>query len=309
MHLFILINITVVDSVNMYAQDIIIDTPKKVIIDCDMCVGADDVGALAMLHAMADQEEVEILAVCYNEVHPKGVIAIDAINTWYNRSEIPIGNYKDSLEGPNESEYLGYLEKFPHNINNEMASSALDVYLKVLNEQDDNTVIIVSIGFLNNIYDLLRTDPNLVSSKVSELVIMGAVIDDGFNLSYHNLVKKSEYVIENWPTSIVFSQSGTDIISGTNMSNAPPENPVREAYQRIHSPYFNVNSSWDQVAVLYAVRGSDDYFNVIETGNGRLVNGYEWSMKPGFRSHIDIKVPASDLSSLIDSLMMKPPRQ
>ena len=39
-------------------QDTGIIKPKKVIIDCDMCVGVDDVGALAMLHAMADQGEV-----------------------------------------------------------------------------------------------------------------------------------------------------------------------------------------------------------------------------------------------------------
>ena len=59
-----------------------------------MCLDVDDVGALAMLHAFADQGEVDILAVSFNEVHPSGVAAIDAINTWYGRGDIPIGTYK-----------------------------------------------------------------------------------------------------------------------------------------------------------------------------------------------------------------------
>ena len=39
-----------------------------------------------MLPAMAgSMGEVDILAVNYNEVHPNGIAAIDAINTWYGR--------------------------------------------------------------------------------------------------------------------------------------------------------------------------------------------------------------------------------
>lgn len=45
-----------------------------------MCLGLGDVGALAMLSAMADQGEVEILALTFNEVHLDGVAAIDAIH-------------------------------------------------------------------------------------------------------------------------------------------------------------------------------------------------------------------------------------
>jgi hypothetical protein len=290
------------------AQDIEIDTPKKVIVDCDLCVGVDDVGALAMLHAMADQGEVEILAICYNEVHPMGIVAIDAINTWYNRGNIPIGQFKDTLAEPDESEYLNYLEKYSHDINRGSVQSACELYLKVLKNHEDQSITIISLGFLNNLYNLLVNNPQLVSSKIKELVIMGGVVNDGFNLSHHNLVSQSEYVINNWPTPIVFSQSGTHIITGTEFKNSKPNNPIHEAYYRMHSPYFNIHSSWDQVAVLYAVRGLNGYFKLVEEGNGKLTNGYEWSMKPDYRTYIEPIVSIRVLSSIIDDLMMKSPK-
>ena len=55
--------------------------PTKVIYETDMCADVDDVGGLAVLHAFANSGQAEILAVCFNEVHPSGAAAIDAINT------------------------------------------------------------------------------------------------------------------------------------------------------------------------------------------------------------------------------------
>ena len=63
--------------------------PKSVIFETDMCTDVDDVGALAVLHALADSGEAEILAISFNEVHPSAADAICAINTWYNRDDIP----------------------------------------------------------------------------------------------------------------------------------------------------------------------------------------------------------------------------
>lgn len=46
--------------------------------DTDMTLDVDDVGALAVLHALADRGEADLLAVAYNEVHQDGVAVIDA---------------------------------------------------------------------------------------------------------------------------------------------------------------------------------------------------------------------------------------
>jgi inosine-uridine nucleoside N-ribohydrolase len=51
--------------------------------------------------------------------------------------------------------------------------NALDVYQNVLSEQPDSSVTIISVGFLNNLNDLLNANPELIAKKVKELVIMG----------------------------------------------------------------------------------------------------------------------------------------
>ena len=65
--------------------------PVKVIFDTDMAGDVDDVGALAVLHAMADLGEAEILAVGISSRNEDVGPVVDAINTWYGRPDIPIG--------------------------------------------------------------------------------------------------------------------------------------------------------------------------------------------------------------------------
>ena len=281
--------------------------PKKVIFETDMSTDVDDVGALAVLHALADSGEAEILAISFNEVHPSGANAICAINTWYNRGDIPIGIYKGDLADPDESSYLDALTNFPHDLPTTPTPSSLELYLQVLSEQPDNSVTIISVGFLNNLYDLLKANPDLVTQKVTKLVVMALVIDDPYNTVRHDLVDKSEYVIHNWPTPLVISHYGESVHTGTKLAETPAGNPVREAYYRRFNKQYKGRSSWDQLAVLYGVRGISDYFVEITEGKGRLSNGYEWEMKPGSRSYLDPKVSDSEFVRVVEDLMIKPP--
>ena len=294
---------------NLLAESAEKMNPKKIIFETDMCTDVDDVGALAMLHALADNREAEILAVSFNEVHPSAANAICAINTWHNRGNIPIGIYKGDLTDPDESSYLDALANFSHNLPATPIPSSLALYRQVLSEQPDASVTIISVGFLNNLYDLLKTDPDLIAQKVTELVVMAVLIDDPYNTVRHGLIDKSEYVIHNWPTRLVISQHGESVHTGARLSETPAENPVREAfYQRFNGQYKG-RSSWDQLAVLYGVRGLRDYFTEITEGKGRLSNGYEWEMKPGFRSYLDPSLSDSEYVRIVEDLMIKPPRR
>jgi hypothetical protein len=289
------------------AQGAANDQPKRVIFETDMCSDVDDVGALATLHAMADNGEAEILAVCFNEVHPHGAAAIDAINTWYGRGDITIGVYQGELDNPHRSKYLDHVAEFPHDVTRRTTPDALDVYRKVLREQPDDSVTIISVGFLNNLHDLLRADGKLVARKVTVLVVMGGLVNDNFNLVRHNLVDESEYVIRNWPTPLVISQHGSETHTGARLSETSAENPVREAYFRWFDRQYKGRSSWDQIAVLYGVRGLGNYFHEATRGKGRLRNGYEWQMKPGRRSYLIAQLSDEDFANVIERLMIKPP--
>jgi PKD repeat protein len=281
------------------AQD---SVPKKIIYETDMCLDVDDAGGLAILHAMANNNEAEILAVCFNEVHRDGVAAIDAMNTWYGRGDIPVGIYRGNLSRPDGSDYLSYVAKFPHDLEDADAPSALDVYRQVLAAQPDSSVTIVSVGFLNNLNDLLIAEPELVAQKVIELVQMSGVNGDDFNLVRHNLSSASENVIENWPTPLVISQEGYNIYTGDNYQYAPEENPYREAFYRFFGGNFEGRPSWDEMAVLYGVRGLSTYFREITTGTGSF-DGYVWDMEPGFRSYLENRLGRPSYEKIIEDLM------
>ncbi len=75
-----------------YAQSNPSKKPVKVIYDTDIDLDVDDVGALAVLHAFADKGEAEILGVICNAPTPYGATTISAINKYYGRSNIPIGD-------------------------------------------------------------------------------------------------------------------------------------------------------------------------------------------------------------------------
>ena len=278
------------------------------IYETDMCLDVDDVGALATLHALADKNETQILAICFNEVHKDGAAAIGAINTWYQRGDIPIGIYKKPLPDPDESRYLSHVAGLPNDIpdNLDLVPDALDVYVETLESQSDSSVTIVSVGFLNNLADLLESKPKLIAKKVNELVIMGARQNDPFNLFRHGTVEAAEKVFRDWPTPIVISQPGGNIRTGESLKGTPAQNPVREAYYRYFNESFKGRSSWDQIAVLYAVRGLR-YFSLESEGGGRLRNGYSFPMKPGWRSYISTKLSNEEYEQILNKLMTKSP--
>ena len=112
--------------------------PVSVIFDTDMASDCDDAGALAVLHALADLGEAEILAVVTNRKCPgnASAAATDAINTWYGRPDIPIGTDKDGAKtrGGKPSSYTVALrDEFPHDaLPDDEMPDALTVYREVL---------------------------------------------------------------------------------------------------------------------------------------------------------------------------------
>ena len=281
-----------------------------VIYETDMTLDVDDVGALAVLHGLQMEKEVNLLGVCYNEVHPLGPDVIDAINTYYNHGTIPIGIYRKDFVKPDPSDYFTSerdfdVDNMPHDPFDNIVADALPVYKYLLKTQADSSVVIISVGFLNNLHDLLKDQEGyeLVKSKVKLLAIMGGLHNDGFNLSRHDLVDQSQYVFENWPGTLVTTHVGGDMITGETLtSTTPVNNPVRRAYELEWHQGPNIGRcSWDQVTVLYAIYGTKYYVEDWD-GGGSLRNGYEWTFKPGYRGYAEPK-DDSQVEQEIERLM------
>lgn len=158
-------------------------TGVPIILDTDMGTDVDDAGALAALHALASRGEARILAVIRSNRNRWSAPAIDVINTYYGRPDIPIGT---SRTGPDEEIwYHDAVPAFPQRL---AAGSdppeAVSPYRRILAGQPKHSVTIVAIGWLTNLAGLLQSRPDspsmlagreLIAAKVKELVVMGGI--------------------------------------------------------------------------------------------------------------------------------------
>ena len=279
---------------------------KNIILDTDMTFDVDDVGALATLHALANQKKANVLAIMYNEVHPHGIRAIRAVNAWYNRSDIPLGQFSGELNRPDTSRYLTAVANLHPDLREEPEQDALSVYREVLSKQADQDTIIVSIGFLNNLELLLRKERALVERKVKELVVMGGRHRDNFNLVRHDLLESSKHVLRNWPSPVAVTDFGHDILTGRSLKNTDPKNPVREAYYCWFNGRFQGRSSWDQIAVLYGVEGVGKLFTRKAEGKITFRDGDELALESGIRYVIDPTMDKEFYQNHIENLMVAP---
>jgi inosine-uridine nucleoside N-ribohydrolase len=303
-----------------------VNRPVKIILDTDFGNDCDDTGAVAILHQMAYNGEAEILATMYPMNDDEGAAAIDAVNTYYGKPSIPIGTYKGSYvyKGKHNDFYNSRLATgFTNDLRSgRNAPDAVALYRKVLAAQPDHSVTIVVVGPQRLIADLLLSKPDsssqlggkeLVALKVNKLVSMGAEFPKGDEWNIKLAPDASKLVAEQWPTPVYYSgfEIGRPIMTGERLvRETPASNPVRVAFET--NPMVDSlknRHSWDQTAVLFAVRGNVDYW---ETGSGTIVikdDGKNTWTAPGNRHHYLVaKKPVSEMKKIIEDLMVAPPR-
>src|SRR5512145_104734 len=88
--------------------------PVNIIFDTDMGGDCDDVGALFILHGAVERGEAKLLATMGCISAAAIAPALDAINTWFGRPEIPVGTLKDPgfIAGPHYTSEIA--RRFPH---------------------------------------------------------------------------------------------------------------------------------------------------------------------------------------------------
>lgn len=302
--------------------------PIPVIFDSDMGPDYDDVGAIALLHAFADSGYVDILATVASTKY-EGVAAVfNVLNTYFKRPAILIGVPKNKALELKDSQHWTdtILLKYPHKIKrNDEVFSAVEVYRKALASQPDKTVTIITVGFITNLAALLRSLPDqysalngieLVKKKVKQLVCMAGSFPAGNEFNVRMDAAASQYVFDNWPTPMLFSgveigmkiKSGLPLINNTSIKNSP----VKDVY-RISIPLSAQDSagrmSWDQTAVLIAVKGYHPWWeikkgHIVVAGDGTN----KWKGEPTDQAYIVEKMPVTVISELINKLMMHQPK-
>lgn len=298
-----------------------------VIFDTDMGPDYDDVGAMAMLHALADRGEAEILATIASTKYEGVAAVLNVLNTYFNKPDIPIGIPKgEALELKDFQHWTDTLiAKYPHKIhkNNEVPD-AVSLYRKVLAQQADNSVTIITVGFLTNIAALLQSSPDefsslsgkaLVNKKVKNMVSMAGIFPSGMEFNVEEDARAAKYVFENWERPLLFSgfeigdkiMTGLPLIHNANIKNSP----VKDVY-RISIPQAEEDSegrmSWDQTAVLVAVRGHKPYYK-LKSGTIKVNEdgSNSWNSKGTKQHYLVEKSVPEEVQKLIDELMMHQP--
>ncbi len=265
--------------------------PVKIIFDTDFGGDADDLGALAMLHNFHNRGECELLTVMLWNTEEYAVPAVDAVNRYYGNPGIPIGTRSREPHRLDWQHAKPIADALPHEFTIEDVPLALNLYRKILAEQEGQSVVVVTTGPLANIKNLIESGPDdyspltgkeLIEQKVKKFSIMGGQFPEGeweWNFC-GDMEGVTKFVIENLTVPIVFSgyELGVQIKTGPRLIEAGKDSPLYIGYKHFsrHAPWMNEyyregkitpNSTYDQTSVLYAVRGGvGKYWEKIENG-------------------------------------------
>jgi inosine-uridine nucleoside N-ribohydrolase len=302
--------------------------PVRIILDTDIGPDFDDVGAFAVLHALADKGEAKILATVASNRYPQIAEVIDVLNTYFNRPDIPIGVPKGPSVELTASQ--GWVKEivanYPHKItSNKQVPDPVEVYRKVLSRQPDHSITIASTGFFTNLANLLEsgsdqyselTGRELVRKKVKKLVSMGGKFPSGAEFNVYNDIPSANYVFKNWPPPIIFLgfkvglqiKTGLPLIHNSKIRNDPVKDVFKTEIPKIPADT-NGHPSWDETTVLTAVRGTSPYFKKI-SGHINTVNAerkVSWDSTRSGQYYLVLVKPASCIEKVLNTLMQHQP--
>ncbi|KAI9934545.1 hypothetical protein ASPWEDRAFT_175272 [Aspergillus wentii DTO 134E9] len=302
---------------------------KKIIIDTDLFSDVDDAGALLLASTI---DSAELLAVNVNYPSSYSAFAASSILGHYQHSHVPIGLTRpindDTFWDRMMFEYGEFASKVAYHWRNasslsfaEEAWDPVDLYRKILAEQDDDSVTIASIGFLENLSALLNSTADcysqlsgleLVTAKVSELVIMGGDYPSGYEWNFYGFGPAiTAHVVHTWPSAMTFlgSQVGENVLSGRRLvEEGPDADPVRSAYIW-YNGRDKARYSWDPLTTLYAVQGLGELFKYGNSGGHNHIypNGSNvWlpESKGNSQHWLELAVPPTAAGKVLDELFL-----
>jgi pyrimidine-specific ribonucleoside hydrolase len=302
--------------------------PVSIIFDTDIGPDYDDVGAITLLHAFADNNEAKILATVTSNKYPHAAAVLSVFNTYFKRPDIPIGVPKGKAADMSDEQHWSdtIVAKYPHKIkSNDEAGDAVTVYRKVLSQQPDKSVTIVTVGFLTNLANLMSSKADkfsnlsgaeLIKKKVKRLVSMAGKYPAGkeFNIFIDSVA--SQEVFTNWPTEVIYSgfeigekiKTGLPLVQNNTIQSSPAKDVFRIALP-MASEDKNGRSSWDETAVLVAVKGYEPWYSV-EAGS-IIVNedgSNSWDKDGKGQYYLVEKIPYTQVQELINQMMQHQPR-
>ena len=325
-----------------FAAAVALAEPVKVIFDTDMYTDFDDVGAMAVLHALADAGECEILGTVVSTRGAPSAGMVEILNAYYGRADLPVGGPQGMGIGPGhdhleshlerQKSYKMYMDMIAANpaVKHPLGAAVPDaneVYRKLLAAAPDRSVTIISVGFTTNLRRLLETKADalsplagkaLVAKKVKVWYAMATRYPEGREYNSMADAESSRLAFIDWPSPVYFLDFnyGVTVRCGVSAAKlADGRNPVRDVFKRALTEYGEIDKghpSWDEVTVLAAVRGWEKYFGV---ARGRMAIVDEkgtnrWQDDPDGNHYVlTEKTPKAEVGKIIDELICREPKR
>lgn len=292
---------------------------KKIIFDTDLGGDCDDVMALDLLLACEKMGECSLIGVTYSADAKNSVPCIHAILKQHGRGDVPIGRapIADGTTALSDNYATQVAQAFAasDSVKYEDAEDAVLLLRKLLASNKQATLCVT--GFLTNIAALLLSPPDdisplsgaqLVAGKVPELVIMGCSFQNAFpewNIKCD--IPAAQTVMSLCPVPVVICpfEVGLNMITGAAMASRGGRNAPDSLSYIVHGS-INGRDSWDPATALYAVRGSDRYFEISGTGKCKIDDdGISCFSECGEGLHrfLQCALPQTEIAAEIDRIV------
>ncbi|KAJ9640555.1 hypothetical protein H2204_003183 [Knufia peltigerae] len=324
---------------------------QPIIIDTDLFGDVDDVGALTIANVLHNCGLADLRGIAINTPSQYGAPAASAICSYFGNDHVPVAAIRPITNASffDDWDYVRgeYASKVAYNwpgslTNASLAPTPVELYRSILASAGNNSLHIISIGFLTNLANLLRSEADdasplngteLLAAKVSELIVMGGRYPSGWEYNFGGTDPNSTaYVIEHWPNTIPITFSGGElgstIFSGQRplTEQVPPPSseslPV-SAYQWYVGRGSVERETWDPITVLYGILGLENFtklgvwpmlayaneygYNTITANNGSNAWVNDTTVRNQHWLKLADGVTNTSMAWLIDNFLIHPP--
>ena len=246
------------------------DDKVLLVVETDMGNDIDDAIALDILYKYADEGLVDIIAIGNHMYSPTATAYIDILNCWYGYPNIPMAQSNTpiiNIAAPDYTLPVVYSNIYPRHKYLSKLSTQVELYRRILAKADDNSIVVLSLGFATELAKLLDspadgisplTGRELVARKVKMLSIMagsyGAKKRAEFNVK--NDIPAMKKVFAEWDTPIVqnpFELGKQAMFPASAISEglAWAENhPLADGYVHYHAMPYD-RPTWDVLSAIY----------------------------------------------------------
>ena len=270
--------------------------PTPVIFETDIGNDIDDAIALDLLFKNVDSGKINLLGVGVHKNNPHSAEFIDIMRVWYGYENMPIGVNEKWITDMECNDYCTKVCKLTiadgkpmfARSKNPKYEDAVAMYRRLLAKQEDNSVVIVTVGFSTTMAELLQSGPDkfskmsgmdLVAKKVKYFSIMAGEFEMPRYTEYNvwNDLLAAKYFFDKSPVPMVitpFTLGKQVLYPAKSIENDfawADKHPMVEAYKAYDKMPYD-RPSWDVIAAYYVCEHNEAAITLSQPGEVKVVD-------------------------------------